>query len=322
MQSVLHQIMGKDIRKASLHMMSSSHLRSSSTNLSQRLNSYSSTRNLRSSQRLRSSSIFFKSKPQEDDREDEHQFEVDGVPFTLFHPVCSSGTLASTSYQTRMQAHVGKVAMVLFVVPLTWFEEEIFVEEEGLKVNRMDFALLQFRTLCQMFANTDAGVAVILDDWAGLVEKLKRIPEARGNIGNHFLNYPSKDEGNPNAAAIYFAKLFLDMYNNQSKSNNCFICVARPDKRSSDCSDGTNNDSKNKKNGLSGFLLRSVQLVIVSSQLQSLLMVEDSESKTMNTGKHRNDNTRTHKDNKNAAASGLDDSITAFSMTEDFSCDT
>ncbi len=322
-QPVLQQLVGDGALKDSLRRNISCRV----NNLSQRLNPLSSKWSLRSSGSLRSCRSLrdsqSKNKPQEDDKEEEYRFNLDDVQFILFHPVCSRNSLASTSLRKKMQAYVGKVEMVLFVVPLTWYDDEMVIKDDESKENRMDFALSQFRTLCQIFAKTNAGVGLILEDWAGLVNKLT-MPEAGDNIGDHFSDYPIKDEGNPTAAAHYFAERFQEIYDAQFIYNNCFIFVACPDERSSI----TTSSRENKRNKLAEFLLDSVKSAMISCQLRSLLVGGESESCSITVGKNNRDPRKTYKDmkkgkgdsskNAHGMATNLNESITSISVTEEY----
>jgi len=276
------------------------------------LNARSSTSSLRNSSIL--SESLRESKPEDDDEEKKYRFQLNDIPFSLIHSSFSSPTLASTSLQDKMQAHVGKIDMVLFVVPLSWYDEKIAVDDENSKVNRMELALSQFCTLCEIFANTDAGVGVILEDYAGLFDKLT-IPGAGDKIGKHFLDYCGRDECNPTAAARYFEKRFKDIYNAHSACSNCFVYVARDDKRS--------NRGKTKMNDLTRFLLESSKSVL---RRQSLLIEEESELDIIKLGKPHTDTAKGKSGNsKNLhwmATTDLNDSITSISTTEDDSCNT
>jgi len=304
-ESVVVQLVGTIPLKNSLSMSIS---RRAST-LSQSICSRSSAWSLRTSQ---------------SDKEEVHRFNLDDVHFTLFCPVGSRPSFASASPEKIMQARVGKVEMVLFVVPLTWYNEEMIIEDEGPKENRMEFALSQFCTLCEMFASTDAGVGVILEDWVSFVDKLT-MPKAGDTIGDHFLDFPAKDERNPTAAARYFERRFQEIYDAHSAWNNCFIHVARPDKRSCDI-EKTRSGNKNKKNELAQFLLESAKLVISSYQMRSLFIQEESKSSFMSTGKNHRDLTTTHKDDKKGRsgnrknahriATNFDESFTSVATIE------
>jgi len=317
MQPVLQQLVGDGALKDSLRSSISCQV----NNLSQRLNPLSSRWSLCSSQSLRSS--LSKTKPQEDDKEEEHRFNLGDVQFTLFHPVCSHPSLDSTSLQKKLWAYLGKVKMVLFVVPLTWYDEEMIVKDDKSKENCMEYALSQFRTVCQIFANTNTGVGLILEDWAGLVNKLT-MPEAGDNIGDHFSDYPIKDEGNPTAAAHYFAERFQEIYDAQFIYNNCFIFVACPDERSI----VTTSSRENERNKLAEFLLDSVKSAMISCQLRSLLVGGESESCSITVGKNNRDPRKTYKDmkkgkgdsskNAHGMATNLNESITSISVTEEY----